>query len=161
MRSFEGILAKSEDILHIAGCLALVGIAVLINADIFLRVLVGFPLQFQFELTELYLMPALATLSLSRVFRDGGHLALDVVPQAALGETLRRLVLALSASFAIALALMSGRFAARAFLRGEIEYGAYDWHLGWAYASVPLGCGLLAIRLIYETVKKGETNATP
>lgn len=161
MRAFENSLAKLEDILHIAGCLALVGIAVLINLDIFLRVLASHPLQFQFEMTELYLMPALATLSLSRVFRDGGHLALDVVPQSVLGQPLRRAVLAMSAAFALAVALMSGRFALRAFLRGEVEYGALDWHLGWAYASVPLGCAVLAIRLIFETVKKGEISATP
>lgn len=144
-----------------AGCLALVCIAALINLDIFLRVFVGHPLQFQFEMTELYLMPALATLSLSRVFRDGGHLALDLLPQSMLGETLRRLVLLLSAGFIVAVTVMSGRFALRAFLRGEVEYGAYDWQLGWAYASIPLGCGLLAVRLIYETVKKGAKSATP
>ncbi|BBU55134.1 hypothetical protein KU6B_13990 [Mameliella alba] len=78
----DKVLSKIEDVLHLAGCLSLVAVAGLINADILLRLFANRPVQIQFELTELYLMPALATLSLSRVFRDGGHLALEFTPNA-------------------------------------------------------------------------------
>lgn len=147
-----------EDILHIAGCLCLLAVAALINADILLRLFAGWPVQFQFELTELYLMPALATLSLSRVFRDGGHLALDFMPEhlpGLWGAVIGRLRLLLPAAFFGAISFMAGRFAWRAFAHGEVEFGVVDWPLGWAYAVVPLGCGVLALRLCYDALGPG------
>jgi len=160
LNAFERILSKIEDILHYAGCLALVLVAVLLNIDIALRLFAGHPLQIQFEMTELYLMPALATLSLSRVFRDGGHLALDIVPETLMGPAagiVRRLRLLLAAGFFGCVAWMSGKYALRAFLRGDVDFGVVDWPLGWAYAAVPLGCGLLVIRLCFELFKPQES----
>lgn len=147
------ILRVVEDALHIAGCLALVAVAVLINGDILLRLVADRPVQIQFELTEFYLMPALATLSLSRVFRDGGHLALEIVPPDLLGAAsgaVNRVVLLLSAIFFGVVAWVSGHYTLEAFMRGDIEYGVIDWPLGWAYAAVPLGCGVLTLRLVHD-----------
>jgi TRAP-type C4-dicarboxylate transport system permease small subunit len=151
---------KMEDLLHLGGCLSLLSIAVLINADILMRLFFGQPVLMQFEVTELYLMPSLATLSLARVFRDGGHLALDVVPDHIIPALLSRLVLALSAAFFIAVTWMSWRFAFRAFRRGAIDFGVMDWPLGWAYVVVPIGCGALALRLVVETFKRSSPTAT-
>lgn len=161
MQATEAILKRVEDLLHWGGCLALAGVAAAINADIILRLLFAAPLQGQFELTELYLMPALATLSLARVFRDGGHLALDIVPEGrgAFGLWARRTRLALAAGFFVAVAIMSGRFAWAAFASGAIEYGVVDWPLGWAYAPIPLGTGALALRLLAELAKTGAQDA--
>lgn len=153
-------LSRIEDALHVAGCLALAAIALLINADVLMRLVFDTPVQIQFELTEIYLMPALAALSLSRVWRQGGHLALDIVPESlwsVAGGAVRIAALLLSALFAGALAFMSGGFAARAFARGEIEFGVIDWPLGWAYASVPLGCGVLALRLVFDALAPAGT----
>ncbi|MDD7973281.1 TRAP transporter small permease [Roseinatronobacter alkalisoli] len=150
---------KLEDVLHLIGCLSLVAVVVLINADILLRFFASRPVQIQFEMTQLYLMPALATLSLARVFRDGGHLALDIVPEQVIPEIVRRLILALSASFFIAVTWMSWRFAYRAFQRGAVEYGVMDWPLGWAYVVVPIGCGALALRLITETFRRNAQSS--
>lgn len=161
-------LSRLEDVLHVAGCLALAAVALLINADVVLRMLFDEPVEIQFELTEIYLMPALAALSLSRVYRDGGHLSLDVVPEAVWrigGGAVRIAVLLLSAGFVAALAVKSGQFAARAFARDEIEFGVIDWPLGWAYASVPLGAGVLALRLALDALspprRAGETLPDP
>ncbi|SDI11858.1 TRAP transporter small permease [Alloyangia pacifica] len=151
------ILRKLEDALHLLGCLGLLVVVVLINADILMRLVLHVPVQFQFELTELYLMPALATLSLSRVFRDGGHLALDFVPEhlpGVPGVVVDKLRLLLPALFFGLVVWMSGKFALHAFQRGEVEYGVVDWPLGWAYAIVPLGCGVLVLRLIYDALTR-------
>jgi len=151
------LLIKIEDTLHIGGCLGLVAIAALINADILLRLFFNRPVQIQFELTELYLMPALATLSLSRVFRDGGHLALELMPEylpGPIGQVISKLRLLLPALFFAGVAYMSGTFALKAIIRGDVEYGALDWPLGWAYAVVPLGCGVLVLRLIHDAMTK-------
>lgn len=160
---FGTILRKLEDILHFVGCLGLVLVVVLINADILLRLLFNEPVQFQFEFTELYLMPALATLSLSRVFRDGGHLALDFVPErlpGLLGLAVAKLRLLLPAAFFGGVTYMSGKFALHAFVQGDIEFGVIDWPLGWAYAVIPVGCGVLALRLLYDALQKEALEPT-
>lgn len=150
---FETALKKLEDALHVAGCLALVAVAVLINTDILLRLIANRPVQIQFELTELYLMPALATLSLSRVFRDGGHLALEFMPErlpGAIGAAIGKLRLLLPAAFFGAVTFMAGKFALNALSHGAVEYGVVDWPLGWAYVVVPIGCGVLTLRLLHD-----------
>ncbi|MBY5973106.1 TRAP transporter small permease [Ferrimonas balearica] len=155
MNVFGIILSKLEDILHLAGCLCLIVVVALINADILLRVVFNHPVQFQFEFTELYLMPALACLSLSRVFRDGGHLALDFVPDHLpgwFGKVVAHLRLLLPAAFFAAVTYMSGAFALHAFAQGDVEFGVVDWPLGWAYIVVPLGCGVLVLRLLYDAM---------
>lgn len=157
MHVVGNILRKLEDTLHLLGCLGLLVVVALINADILLRLFANRPVQIQFELTELYLMPAVATLSLSRVFRDGGHLALDFVPEhlpGVLGSVVDKLRLLLPALFFGLVTWMSGKFALQAFQRGEVEYGVVDWPLGWAYAVVPLGCGVLMLRLIYDALAR-------
>ncbi|MBV6634459.1 TRAP transporter small permease [Mameliella alba] len=159
----DKVLSKIEDVLHLAGCLSLVAVAGLINADILLRLFANRPVQIQFELTELYLMPALATLSLSRVFRDGGHLALEFTPErlpGLIGVVISKLRLLLPAAFFVAVTAMSGKFALEAIVHGDVEYGVVDWPLGWAYASIPLGCGVLALRLLHDALLKRDLAVT-
>ncbi|WP_254679224.1 TRAP transporter small permease [Celeribacter baekdonensis] len=153
---FGSILKKIEDSLHLVGCLGLIAVVALINADILLRLFFNHPVQFQFELTELYLMPALATLSVSRVFRDGGHLALDFIPElpGQIGRWIRFTRLILPAAFFGAVTYMSGRFALHAFVNSDVEFGVVDWPLGWAYAVAPLGFGILALRLFHDAFAK-------
>lgn len=158
MAVIERLLRRAEDVLHLAGCIALVTVVALINADILLRVLFDRPVQIQFELTELFLMPAIATLSLSRVFRDGGHLALDIGPgklPGLSGLIVKGMRLLLPAIFFAAVTWMSGKFALSAILQGDVEYGVIDWPLGWAYAAIPLGCGVLTLRLLHDAFAGG------
>jgi len=153
-------LIKVEDTLHLAGCLCLIAVAVIINADILLRVFANHPVQIQFELTELFLMPALASLSLSRVFRDGGHLALEFTPEklpGLIGALISKLRLLVPAAFFAAVTYMSGKFAFEAISHGAVEYGVIDWPLGWAYAVVPLGCGVLVLRLLHDALTTRDT----
>jgi TRAP-type C4-dicarboxylate transport system permease small subunit len=154
----ERLLRRVEDVLHAGGCISLVLVVVLLNADILLRVVFGRPVQIQFEFTELFLMPAIGALSLSRVFRDGGHLALDFglgPPAGPLGRALDKLRFLLPAIFFAATTWMSGAFALSAILAGEVEYGVIDWPLGWAYAATPIGCGVLTLRLFHDAFAGG------
>lgn len=162
MEWFEVILGRIEDGLHLLGCAALVLIAVLINADILGRLFFRTPVQFQFEMVELYLMPAVATLSLAKVFREGGHLSLEFIEPSVFGRfwpALRIVMLLCSAVFFIALTAMSGRFAFHAFEHGEVYFGVIDWPLGWAYLSVPLGSAVLTVRLLFETIRRSAESA--
>jgi TRAP-type C4-dicarboxylate transport system permease small subunit len=155
---FERQLSLIEDGLHILGCVSLVIIAVLINADIISRLAFKIPIQFQFELVEYYLMPAVATLSLSRVFREGGHLSLDIIQPETFGRAwpaVRMLMLVFSTLFFLAVTAMSGRFTLRAFMHDDVYFGYVNWPLGWAYLCVPVGCAVLTTRLLFELTKRG------
>ncbi len=164
----EQALCRVEDFLHAVGCLCLVVIVVLIAADAILRLTVSMPLQIQFELTELFLMPAVSTLSLSRVFRQRAHLSLEIFQPDSFGRAsswVSRAILAISAAFFGLLTWKSGEHAAAALLRNDIYMGVHDWPLGYAYLSIPVGCGVLTLRLLYEaalgrtTTRKTTTNA--
>lgn len=162
LKQFEATLVRLEDVLHFIGCSALVLVAVLINADIVGRLVFKVPIQFQFELVEYYLMPAVATLSLSKVFREGGHLALEVIPENAFGKyqpSLRGVTLLCGAIFFGLMSYMSGMFAAEAFLKDKVYFGIIDWPLGWAYVSVPVGCSVLTVRLLLEITKRSASSA--
>lgn len=162
MQAFEKILRRIEDALHIIGCAALGLIAVLINADVLFRVILGFPLEFQFEMVDIYLMPMVAVLPLSRVFRDGAHLSLDIIQPATFGRlwpAIRVVMLVLAAAFFAVVTIMSGQRAFQAFAAGDFYFGYIDWPLGWAYAAVPVGCAVLTMRLAFDATRKTDMNA--
>lgn len=147
------IIIKVENVLHLMACVSLLVIAGSITADIISRLLFNEPFHLQFELTEMYLMPAVAVLSVSYVYREGGHLSLDIIPTELFGRAWKSvclLVLAISALFIGLLAWKSGGYAFDAWTRGDTYYGVYDMSLALAYSVVPLGCGTLAVRLVHD-----------
>jgi TRAP-type C4-dicarboxylate transport system permease small subunit len=146
-------LRRLEDFLHSVGCLCLIIIAGLIIFDALKRLTLGTPLQVQFELTELFFMPAVASLSLSRVFRDKAHLAIEIFTTRQFGflwPYLNALILILSLVLFGGIAWQSGMYAADAFMSDDIYIGTYDWHLWLAYISAPVGASTLCLRLIYD-----------
>lgn len=160
-RRLSAGLARLEDALHVIACACLVAIAVLIVFDTLKRSVIGTPLQVQFELTELYLMPAVAVLSLSRVFRDRAHLALEILTPrqfGALWPYLNRLNLMLALVFFACITWKAGAYSANALLAGDTYIGLYDWPMGLAYLSVPTGCGVLCLRLAHDLLV-GESNS--
>ena len=162
MKRFDTGLSLAENALFVLGCVALAIMAVLINADILGRSLFRMPLQIQFELVERYLMPAVAVLPLSKVYRDGGHLAIEFIGPKTFGRFwpfVRAVMLLSAAAFFGAMTFMSGRFAAEAFIHGRVYFGIVDWPLGWAYSTVPAGCAVLTVRLLYELTKRGAKSA--
>ena len=157
MKYLETSLRYIENSLHILGCAALAVLAVLINTDILLRVFVGRSVGMQFELTELYLMPSIATLSLAWVYREGGHIALEVDVSRIFGRyriLVPIAIIVIAAVFFAAVCYASGFYAYEAFRRGSARFGYFDWPLGWAFLPVPIGTGVLTLRLIYDMVNR-------
>ncbi|WP_346796034.1 TRAP transporter small permease [Halomonas sp. Bachu 37] len=149
------ILGYMEDSLHALACCCLVFLTGLITADVVSRTLFNTPLHVQFELTELYLMPATAVLSLSRVYREGAHLSLEVIKPEMFGRAwpyLHSLILAISAVLFVLIAWRSGVYAFKALANHSIYFGIYDWPLGVAYASIPIGSAVLSLRLLNDLI---------
>lgn len=152
-RSGERTLILLENVLHFVACIALVLLVGIVTWDAASRLVFGRPLQFQFELTELYLMPAVSMLSLSWVYRNRAHLSLDLVDPAGLGRAgppIQFAIIAISAGFFGLVAWKSGAYAAAIWARGDVYMGYRDWPVWLAYASGPLGCGVITFRLLHE-----------
>lgn len=153
--TFHRGLAYVEDVLHALGCTALGAVLVLITTDALLRFVANETIEFQFEFTEMYLMPAMAALSLARVQRVRGHLAIEFVSLSWLGPfgaVLARMNHALPALFFALLTWQSGKYAWAAWVRDDIFMGTIDWPMYAAYVSIPVGTGVLTIRLIVDAL---------
>ncbi len=147
------VLAFVEDGLNGIACACLAVMVAVITVDSLGRAFFHAPLQIQFELTELYLMPAVAVLSLSRAYRKGAHLSLELFPERCLGRArvpIRLAMLSLAFAFCALITWKSSEYALMAWVRNDIYLGVVDWPLSLAYASAPIGFGVLTLRILND-----------
>lgn len=127
----------------------------LVSLDAILRRGFSRPLTFQLPLTENYLLVALVLLSLSWGYRQGGsiqvRLLTDHLPPA-VANGLLRVGLAASAVYMALLGWLAWTPFHRALLHHEVIMGVIDWPVAWSWVWVPIGCGLLSIRLVLDAV---------
>lgn len=136
----------------LAGCTMIV-LMVLVSADAVLRRAFGQPLTFQLQLSESYLLVAMVLLSLAWGFRHGGtiqvRLLLDHLPKKT-ADAITRAGLAMSSVYMAILAVLAWSPFYRAWVDNEVTLGVIDWPVAWSWIWVPLGCGMLAIRLALD-----------
>jgi TRAP-type C4-dicarboxylate transport system permease small subunit len=120
-------------------------------ADALLRYLFDAPLSFNFYLTENYLMVGLMTLPMAWGFRTGGLIritaALELLP--GIGrQLLLRAGLLVSCVYVATLAWLAGIHFLDTYQRGDVQMGVIDWPVYWSWVWVPVGLGLLSLRLL-------------
>lgn len=126
-----------------------------ISADALGRYVFNRPLQGSFEFTSLYLMVIITFLAMPAAYATGGMVRLDV-----LKGPLSRIPWHLSErfnTFAGALvfgfvAWHAGHEAFEKFASRDTTFGVIQFPIYWSYVWVPLGCGLVALRLAYECI---------
>lgn len=126
-----------------------------ISADALGRYAFNRPLQGSFEFTSLYLMVIVTFLAMPASYSAGGMVRLDI-----LSAPLSRIPWHLSErinTFAGAavfgfIAWHSGHEALEKFISRDTTFGVIQFPMYWSYVWVPLGCGLMAIRLTHEFV---------
>lgn len=141
-------------------CLAVAQFAIFvmmlsISVDALGRYFFNRPLQGSFEFTTLYLMVILTFLGMPATYAGGGHIRLDVLrPWLARipGNPVERLNALIAACIFGFLAWHSGTEAVSKFIERDTTFGVIQFPLYWSYVWVPLGCGLLALRLAVEVV---------
>lgn len=113
------------------------------------------PLQGSFEFTSLYLMVILTFLAMPGAYSAGAMVRLDVF-----AATLSKIpwhfserinTFAGAAVFGF-IAWHAGLEAIDKFVSKDTTFGVIQFPLYWSYVWVPLGCGLMAIRLAHEFV---------
>lgn len=153
MRKIHLGLMRVEAVFLYASVMAILAMMVLVSIDALARYVFGRPLQFQYELTENYLMVAAMLLPLAYVTRQGQHIAVDAFVHllpSAFQVVVRYLASLGMIALLLAVTYGSGRTALEAFINNETTFGVIDWPVGWSRIWVPLGCGLFAIRLIVD-----------
>ncbi|SMF65826.1 TRAP-type C4-dicarboxylate transport system, small permease component [Tistlia consotensis] len=148
--AFDALLARGEAAAAVlAGCGALAAM-LLVSADAVIRHLFAQPLTFQLYFTEHYLLVSMALLALPWGFRTGGFIRIEgfamAVPLSLRGPLLRTGLLAGAGYIGYLGWLGLGKFQ-EALAGHEVDMGVIDWPIAWSWIWVPLGCGLLALRL--------------
>lgn len=153
MRLIGKIIEKAELLCLAGSCLALVLIMLLTTADVVLRKLADSGIAGVYGVTEDYLMVAIVFLSISHVYRSGGHIRVTLFektiphilrPFLNLFKNLTALVF-----FGI-IAIMGWKTAMSALSFGEVSSGALIYPIAPALFIVPLGAGLTCLRIIQE-----------
>jgi TRAP-type C4-dicarboxylate transport system permease small subunit len=126
-----------------------------ISADALSRYLLGRPITGQYEFTQFYLLVILVFMALPRTYGIGGHIRLKLLDgyRRKIPFNLAERCNVMLAGIAFgAITYISGLEAIDKFANQDRLFGAVQFPIYWSYVWVPLGCGLMALRLIYEIV---------
>lgn len=162
MQSLERGLIRIEQVYLGTSMVALLAMMVFVSIDAISRYVFAKPLQFQYELTENYLMVAAILLPLAHVTRNGKHIAVDAFHHLLPSVIIRPLSIFGNIAMIALLAAVtyeSGIKAYDAFRLRESTFGVIDWPVGWSRIWVPLGCGLFALRLLFDTCMNRDPTA--
>lgn len=133
-----------------------------ISADALGRYLFNSPLQGGFEFTSLYLMVIITFLGMPGAYAQGGLVrlgALDPILLRIPGRLSERLNAALGAAVFAFISWHAGHEALEKFIDRDTTFGVIQFPVYWSYVWVPLGCGLLALRMGYEIFMPQDRSA--
>jgi len=138
-------------------------IMISITADAFGRYFLHTPITGQYEFTALYLMVIMTFMGLARTQALGGHIAISIMT-----PVLSKIPFQLAARMTSLLCVIA--FGLMTFLTGEealsriaartTTFGAVQFPTYLSYCWVPIGVGILTLRLLHQTIwpipPKGE-----
>jgi TRAP-type C4-dicarboxylate transport system permease small subunit len=149
------ILGAAERVLRAVAVLLLFVIMLLVVADVFMRYVVNEPFGFTYDLIGLYLLSGVFFLTLSDALREHVHVSVDILVHR-FPRPVRRLseiVTALVGLFVFSLVTWLGfERALDNYLGEDVLAGAIPWPTWISAALVPLGCGMLVLRLALQGV---------
>lgn len=150
-RRVDHVVRVLEDACAILAGIILLFMMVIVTLDAVGRYAFHAPIAFQYTLTEDYLMVAVVTLALSWGFRTGGFIRITGVTNLLpIGPRvlLFRFGLILSFLYVFALTWSGGAAFYKVWSTGEVRIGVIDWPVYLSWIWVPVGCGLLAARVL-------------
>lgn len=130
-------------------------IMLIATGDVAMRYIFNKPFAWAYDLISLYLMVALFYLVVSGTFAHHAHVAVDIL-HSFMSERLRRLceivVCGLSAVLFALIAYVGYQRALSAYVDHDVIAGAIEWPSWMSVVFVPLGAGLLTLRLALHFV---------
>ena len=153
IRSISGIIEK---FFYGVSRLSLLVMMLLITADTVGRYFFNRPIHGVLEISELYLMGAVIFFGLSYTLREEGHIRVDLFSRKfgpLLKSILEVIFNILSLLLFIAITYRSAGITYRAFVNNEVVFGIIDWPVYLSWVIVPIGTGMISLRLLSEIVK--------
>ncbi|MBX9651855.1 MAG: TRAP transporter small permease subunit [Xanthobacteraceae bacterium] len=163
LKRLDHALSAVERAASFLAAVALFLIMSIVATDVALRYLFNRPWGWSFDFISLYVIVGLFFLALSRTFAVNGHISVDLLHHY-LNPSARRICeVVICLLSAVLFAWMTQAGAARAwqnYIDNDILAGVFPWP-AWAHAAfVPLGAGMITLRLVLSTVCHVYTLAT-
>lgn len=155
--------SKIERAFSMAASVILFAIMAIVATDVAMRYLLNAPFIWSYDLISLYLELALFYFALSRTFDTHTHVGVDIVHYYVTQRMRRVLEMATCAVsmplFAL-IAYAGGMRALSALAGADVIAGAIAWPTWISIALVPLGTGLLTLRLAVNLIAHTVALAT-
>ena len=151
----DRFIGRLESVGTALASLALFAIMLIVFFDVGRRYIFNSPLGWSYDLISLYLMVAVFFLSLSATQRDNHHVRVDILLRSAPPRLRHVLMLA---GYLLTVVVMAGIFYQN-LVKFWTSYQANDavglviaWPTWISVVMVPIGVGLLILRLLFEVV---------
>lgn len=155
MKRLIDLLTRIEAAFSTAAAIILFAVMLIVAADVGMRYAFNQPFSWSYDLISLYLVLAIFYFCLSHAFTTHAHVGVDIVHYYVSPRTRRAFELItclVSAPLFAAIAAICGRRALAAFIGNDFMVGAIAWPTWGFVVLAPIGCGLLALRLILNGV---------
>lgn len=159
---FEPVIRRLEQAGMIVAGLCVTAIMLIVCWDAGGRYLIGRPLPWAFDLVTNYLLVIAAWFAVAGTFRRGDHISINLLHaklsprvQAAVDIACSVLAVLLFSGIAWGAAV----HAQEAWASKEFYPGAVMWPVWLSFAPIPIGAGLLILRLVHHVamlVRRGE-----
>lgn len=130
-------------------------IMIVVFSDVIMRYVFNRPFSWAYDLIALYLMTGVFFLVLSSAYAEGAHVSVDILQQRFPPAAIRLTELVTGAIGFVIFALIAylGFVRAADSLRAsDVLAGAIPWPMWPSIGLVPLGAGLLALRLALQFI---------
>jgi TRAP-type C4-dicarboxylate transport system permease small subunit len=149
------LLARLEAVTGAIAAAAMFLIMMIATADVAMRYLFNNPFAWAYDLIAVYLMVGLFYFVLSGTFAHNAHVAVDIL-QGLMSPVMRRLceitTCTLSAGLFALIAYAGAERAWASFVAGDVMAGIIEWPTWPSIALVPLGAGMLTLRLVLHAL---------
>jgi TRAP-type C4-dicarboxylate transport system permease small subunit len=130
-------------------------IMIIVFSDVVMRYVFNRPFSWAYDLISLYIMAGVFFLSLSGTYAVNGHISVDILlPR--FSAIIQRLCIIISNLVGLAIFIpitwLAYQRALDNFTSGDVLAGAIPWPTWASAALVPIGAGILALRLAVHLV---------
>lgn len=149
------VLGVLERTLTVIAVVFLFVIMMLVVTDVFMRYALNRPFSFTYDLIGLYLLAGVFFFTVSDALREHAHVGVDILLSrfSPAGRRLSEIITALVGLFVFALICKVGfERAVENYEQHDVLAGAIPWPTWISAALVPLGCGVLVLRLLLQLV---------
>lgn len=150
MKPIQRALSVIENALGWLSAAAMFAIMLVVVCDVVMRYVFHSPLSWAYDLISLYLVAAVFFLSLPAAYTEGAHVNVDILQQTFPPRAIRLTEVVTTAIGAIVFGLITYFGILRtvdAYVSRDVLSGAIPWPTWPSLALVPLGCGLMTLRL--------------